>query len=39
MKRHHIDEIINNMLSDINYIKMGVYDKKDIDWQTVFFLR
>ena len=23
--RHHIDETINNMLNDINYIKFSVY--------------
>ena len=34
-----IDEIINNMLSDINYIKMHVYQNKEINWQTCIFLR
>ncbi len=31
MERHHVDEIINNMLSDINYIKMHVYQNKEIN--------
>ena len=24
--RHHIEDTINNMLSDINYIKISVYE-------------
>ena len=26
MKRHHIDNIINNMLEEINYIKLSMYN-------------
>ncbi len=25
LDRHHVDEVINSMLSDINYIKLSVY--------------
>lgn len=26
VERHHIDETINNMLNDINFIKMSIYN-------------
>ncbi len=26
IERHHIDETINSMLNDINYIKMSIYN-------------
>ncbi len=29
MNRHHVDELINDMLNDINYIKMSVYERAD----------
>ncbi len=28
LERHHIDEVINDMLNDINYIKMCIYKEK-----------
>ncbi len=28
LERHHIDEVINEMLNDINYIKMCIYKEK-----------
>jgi hypothetical protein len=26
LDRHHIEDVINNMLSDINYIKLNIYE-------------
>lgn len=28
LDRHHIDSVINNMLDDINYIKLSVYRRR-----------
>ena len=28
LERHHIEETINNMINDINYIKLSVYSNK-----------
>lgn len=30
LERHHIDEEINNMLNDINYIKLSIYKNRRI---------
>lgn len=31
LERHHIDNAINDMLDDINYIKMSVYQNRELN--------
>lgn len=37
LERHQVDDIINNMLEDINYIKISIYQNRELNWQMLFF--
>lgn len=31
LERHQIDDIINNMIDDINYIKISIYQNRELN--------
>jgi hypothetical protein len=39
LDRHQVDDIINNMIEDINYIKISIYQNRELNWQILIFLR